>query len=1043
MREFHKYLNIRVCRFACFFITAVYLFCGVFPLRADGVVNRHRTLNYNALEYDLRKNVLILNSYHQGYAWTDGIVEGILEAFRDEKINAEIHIENMDTKRILDPEIWKKNLQVKMESYPPKYLDLILVSDDDALYTLLDIGQQYHDVPVVFCGVNREPEEIREICPMFIGVPDNIPFGDNIDLALKLFPDTRQIAIVTDNSSTGISHRVTAENAIAERNLPGIEWIWLDGTKGLTTPELIRAIRGLPEKSVVIFSIWQIDGKLQFWDPAIYYKEILASSPVPVLTNTDVGLYEGFLGGRITGAKHQGYEAGKLGVRILKGETPVSIEIPDDLNEYYFDWMQMRRWKIRKSELPKNSIIINRPLAIYRQYTLFFWITLSLIIILFILFWVLLIYHFRYRYSEKERNRLSANTQRLAKRFKILFEQSGNAVLIFHAKTGIVYEVNEEACQLFALSEKDFLNCTLKNYFKDYDKMKAELMQLKNTLIERKLHRADGSSFYAQIFINFLEENSEMYVYAIINDISIHKAQEQEIIQGRERLHETLLISKNSYWEWDYTQKILKKDDSFWRALDIDPEKLREDPESSDYYLQHVHPDDVENFKTLVEKAVKGEFDTIQTELRMCFDGRDIWVDIRALVSGRDAGGKGTCINGIMMNIDKRKRQEEELIQAKKQAEESNRLKTAFISNISHEIRTPLNGIVGFSNLLSRENISSEDKRKYLGFINENNDLLLKLIDDILEISQIETDSVSMHYEICNLQELCTDLILQERMTIGPGIDIGLTEAPELIAEIDKIKVTRILKNLLSNARKFTTVGNIRLGYQLLKDQIEFRVSDTGIGIAPEMHEKIFERFVQIDPFSKGTGLGLAISRALAEKMGGSIRVESEPGKGSTFIFTISYRKTKLHIEDVEPHYGDENKGTVPKTKRNILIIGKHESNFVLLNVILSGKYLISRISGSENLENTAERYKPDLLIFDLNMPVRAIREFLPLLKELSHSLPIFTIQPASRTLTVKELKGIPIAERIVKPINIKLLLDLLEKYIGDKQGEEDKVPGS
>ncbi|MDD3715797.1 MAG: ATP-binding protein [Candidatus Marinimicrobia bacterium] len=1024
-------------------MTVVFLFCGVFPLRADTIINPQRTLNYNALEFDLRKNILILNSYHQGYAWTDGIVEGILEAFHQEKFNAEIHIENLDTKRILDPEIWKKKLLVKMESYSPDYLDLIIVSDDDALYTLMDIGHQYHHIPIVFCGVNREPETIREICPMFIGVRDNIPFGDNIDLALKLFPETRHIAIVTDNSSTGISHRVTAENAIAGRDLPDIEWIWLDGTKGLTTPDLIRAIRGLPEKSVVIFSIWQIDGKLQFWDPAIYYKEILASSPVPVLTNTGVGLYEGFLGGRITGAKHQGYEAGKLGVRILKGEAPASIEIPDDLNEYYFDWMQMRHWKVRKSELPDNSIIINRPQTIYRQYTLFFWVTLSLIIILFILFWIVLIYHFRYRYYEEERSRLSAKTQQLAQRFKILFEQSGYAVLIFHAETGVVYEVNEQACALFAMNEKDFLNYSLKNYFKDYDKIKAGLLDLKDTLIERKLRRADGSSFYAQIFINFLEENGEMYVYVIINDISIRKKQEQEIIQGGERLSETLLISKNSYWEWDYARKLLRKDDSFWRALDIDPKNLAEDPESSDYYLQHVHPDDIENFKSRINKAINGECETIQTELRMCFNDRDIWVEIRAVVSGRDARGKGTRINGFMMNIDKRKRQEEELIQAKKQAEESNRLKSAFISNISHEIRTPLNGIVGFSNLLGRENISLEDKRKYLSFINENNDLLLKLIDDILEISQIETDSVSLHYEICNLQKLCTDLILQERMIISSGIDIGLTEATELVAEIDKIKVMRILKNLLSNARKFTKEGNIRLGYRLLQDQIEFRVSDTGIGIAPEMHGKIFERFVQVDPFSKGTGLGLAISRALVEKMGGSIRVESEPGKGSTFIFTIAYRKAKLSIEDIEPLYGDQNKGAVPKTKRNILIIGSDESNIVLLNVILSGKYSISRISGSENMTDAAERYKPDLLIFDLNMQKQAIGDFLPLLNDLSHTLPLFTIQPASRSGVVKELKGIPVAERIVKPINIKWLLDLLDKYLGDDKEKREKVSGS
>jgi PAS domain S-box-containing protein len=1040
-------LSLRILRnnkrekFPLNFSVIFLLLCALLPLRANSVKDQQPNINYSAFKYDLGKNVLILNSYHQGYAWTDGLVEGILTAFREAKINAEVHIENMDTKRIYNPEMWKKNLIIKMEFYPPEYLDLILVSDDNALNTLLEMGHQYHHIPVVFCGVNREPEAIREHCPMFIGVRDNIPFSENIDLAVKLFPETRNIAIVTDNSPTGRSHRETAERIRAEKNLKDLEWIWLDGSKGLTTPGLIEALKNLPENTVVIFSVWQIDANNQFWDPGRYYSKILEASPVPVLTNTDVGLHDGFLGGKLISAKSHGFQAGMMAVRILRGAALETIEIAEDNNEYYFDWKQMRRWGIKRSELPENVIIFNRPLTIYRQYTMFFWVTLSLIITLFIVFWILLIYHFRYRYYEEERSRLSANTQRLAQRFMILFEQSNNAVLIFHAETGIIHEVNEKACELFALAEEDFLKYSLKNYFKDYDTIRASLHELNDTHFERKLRRSDGTAFYAQIYIGMLEENSESYVYALITDISLRKAQEKEIIRSRERINETLLVSKNAYWEWDYANKILKKEDSFWRALDIDPEKLSENPENSDYYLQHIHPDDIENFNALLLSAVRGESDTIQTECRMCFDGREIWVEIRAAVSERDVRGRGIRINGFMMNVDRRKRQEEELIKTKQQAEEANHMKSAFISNISHEIRTPLNGIVGFSNLLGRENISQEDKRKFLGFINENNDLLLKLIDDILEISRIETDSVAIHYEICDLHKLCADLVLQERTTLEPGIDIVLTEAEELIVEVDKIKLLLVLKNLLSNARKFTKEGSIGLGYRILNDQIEFSVRDTGIGIDPDMHTMIFERFVQVDPFSKGTGLGLAISKALIEKMGGRIHVKSEPGKGSDFIFTISYRKAKFEVRDLESRYGKRETVTVLPTKKNILVISREESNFVLLNVILSGKYAISRILGVENFQDQIERFKPDLIILDLSMEGEVLRKILPLLRKLSLSLPLFVLSPDAASKSLKELKNISIAEILFKPINIKLLLDLLKKHLDNEASEDRSAP--
>lgn len=1014
--------RLLLCCFSCFLLSILYS-----RLLADPVFAAdRRKINHQAFEYDMRSHVLNINSYHQGYSWTDGIVEGIMETFTENNINAEMHIVNLDTKRILDPDIWKEHLINQLKAYPPDYLDLIIISDDNALNTMLEIGHAYHKVPTVFCGVSRDPEEIQKICPMFTGVRDHIPFKENIELALSLFPDTRNIAIVTDNSKTGIEHRKLGEKVAAEMHNRNLNWIWLDGSAGLSTSELIRHIKALPKESVIIFSIWQIDADKQYWEPRLYYPILTEAAKVPIFSNTDVGIYDGFLGGLVSSSRHQGRLAAELGIKILEGEDISKIKVPEDINEYYFDWRQLKHWGIKRRSLPENANIINRPMTVYRQYTAFFWIAVGIIILLMILFWVLFFYHFRYRYYEEERRRLDADTKRMAERFKILFEQTAYAVVIFEEDTGRILEVNERACELFRLDYKIFQDISLREYFEDYDKIRETFQRKSQTPFEYRLWRYDGSKFYAQIIISFLREGGKNIIYAILSDITLKKQQEEELLRGREHVRETLLVSKNSYWEWDCVNKLLKKDESFWCALEVDPEKLKKDPKDSDYYIGLIHPDDKALFISRLEAAVRGDTESFSCEIRMCPADREIWVEVRAVVFGRDKSGRAEYINGFMMNINRRKRQEEELVQAKKQAEEANRLKSAFISNISHEIRTPLNGIVGFSNLLGRDNISTEDKRKYLSFINENNDLLLKLIDDILEISQIEADTLKLHNEVCNLNKLCRDLVLQEKMIISPEIDIALSEAEEIIVEIDKIKLIRILKNLLSNARKFTKSGKISLGYKIRRDMIEFYVKDTGIGIEKEMQKNIFDRFVQADPFSKGTGLGLAISKALVEKMGGRIGVESSPGKGSTFFFTILYKKAQLSISDVEPAYEKNPDRSIRNTQKNVMIISKDESNFVLLNVILSGKYKIIRALPEENLYNKAGRVHTDLIIMDMNMSKEERQSCLYQLEQFPGELPKIAIVSQD-----KKIYGSEIFDEIIqKPINIKQLLELIGKKL-------------
>jgi len=626
---------------------------------------------------------------------------------------------------------------------------------------------------------------------------------------------------------------------------------------------------------------------------------------------------------------------------------------------------------------------------------------------------------------------MARKTKRLADRYNILFKQANNAIVIFELKTGVVTSFNDKALEMFKIHEEHFKHYSLKKHFDNYEKLRSNIKNLLEAPFELEMFRWDGSKFYSQVILNILKEGGNDYVYAIITDVSKRREQEIELRVSKARLNETLLNSKNSYWEWDLVNNVLLKDDNFWLALDVDPKTLKENPIESSYYLNSIHPDDQDGFIETLNKAINGEQDTILHEMRMSFFGEDIWVEIRAVVASRDENGKGLMINGFMMNIDERKKQEKELIKAKERSEESDRLKSAFISNISHEIRTPLNGIVGFSNLLGRENLSIEDKRKYLSFINENNDLLLKLINDILEISKIEADSLSIKEVPCNLMTLCNDILVQERITLAPTVTLSLAEVQNINVQIDKINLTRVIRNLLSNAKKFTPQGKIELGFNLNRDNLEFYVRDTGIGIPENMIEQVFDRFVQVDPFSSGTGLGLSISKAIIEKMGGKIWLESKPGKGTCAYFILKYKKAKIMIDEVEPIAKENEISDEKKKKVRILIAEDDESSFVLLNIVLTGKYQVIRAFKAKDISSFIHQYKPGILLVNIDMPgfdedtIEAIRKISP-------ETPIIGI--TDKTLDFARNKEIEdtMDERISKPINIKSLISIIEEQLNN-----------
>lgn len=308
----------------------------------------------------------------------------------------------------------------------------------------------------------------------------------------------------------------------------------------------------------------------------------------------------------------------------------------------------------------------------------------------------------------------------------------------------------------------------------------------------------------------------------------------------------------------------------------------------STYQFMHQH--DRKELLEFIAKASRGETSSLIRNIRIMRDGEWHWYKYHATLKYYEPGKQQIELVFLSIDIDNLKKIEAHLTEAKAKAEESDKLKSAFIANMSHEIRTPLNAIIGFSNLLCEEmEITPEEKTEYAQIISTNNQLLLQLINDILDISKIEAGVMNFTEDIIELNHLCNEIEAIYILRAKKGLEIKFIReySGQYILNIDRTRLNQIISNFLNNALKFTTQGHIYFGFRLQANEIYFYVEDTGIGIEKEKQDAVFQRFVKLNNFAQGTGLGLSICSTIVEKFGGRIGVNSEPGKGSTFWFTI------------------------------------------------------------------------------------------------------------------------------------------------------------
>lgn len=389
---------------------------------------------------------------------------------------------------------------------------------------------------------------------------------------------------------------------------------------------------------------------------------------------------------------------------------------------------------------------------------------------------------------------------------------------------------------------------------------------------------------------------------------------------------------------------------------------------------------------------------------------------------------------------DKALQQLKEYEEKIRKAEKASRMKSLFLANMSHEIRTPLNAIEGFSRVMA-ETDSPEERMKMLEIVESNNNRLLSLINEILDLSRVESGEIQMKKAPANLTEMCANIKQIFKFRCPESIKlVADIPAKTVMLNTDINRITQVFCNLISNALKHTITGSITFGYCVSDDEktITMKVADTGSGIDPKDIDSIFQTYVSKDAEQQnGYGLGLPLSKIIVEKLGGHISVNSELGVGSTFSFTFPFDGSYVGTTTTTSKPGF----TISRTLRAkpemdiskmklILVAEDEECNFELIKNVLNNRYRILRARNGIEAVTLNEEEHPDMILMDIRMPEMNGLDATRIIKEVNPTVPILALSAYAFQDSIQEARDAGCNEFISKPFKVEHLIETIEKYI-------------
>ena len=878
------------------------------------------------------KRLLILNSYNEGAPWAQEIINPIMREVSNRDGFQAVEVVHLNSTLIhndKDFDNMSRGIFDRFVDRKPDYLVLV----GDFAFTLRDsIVERWGDVPMLLV-VQSEQYGMRDYYYTYIdeneamnpdklypleSIHDDYNFSivvtpnlykETVDMMAYMFPDMNKLVFVADALYQNRQLNQQLREYLS-KEYPDMDYEWLVANEE-NSRALQQYLNNTDHNIGMLLSTWFFERMTVHGHPQLIAGEarMISGAHRPVF-----GLRAAYLNYGITGGyfpspdeMQKKIHAGLLDLISDKDMRKVPFRKVAD-SYPIVNYNHLMRDGIPESSCQPGTVFMNRPKSAWELYHTY--IIAGGIVLLAIMAVIVARVMFQNRRIAMLRahERLLNNMPVGFSQAKVVRGNDGNVVDIeYHGGNAMFRELlkrNALPGKPDKLFDADFIA----------------------KIVERLLHRRRSVRFsynfpYTDVTYEFLisignEVNKvvdDVNVFAV--DITEKCNAERDLREFAHKLDVTMNVAHIIPWRWDIRKhKIMCEAMRMLRRSHYNVTAMAEDVRviNEEDYLNCIHPDDMERVCDVYRRFVEGRLEYIKMEYRFIRRKPKCdmveWIEVCAAVTERDDNGMPTVLIGSMLLITERKRQEEMLIAARERAAEADKLKMAFLANMSHEIRTPLNAIVGFSNLLAKT-VDVDKKQRFINIINKNNQLLLKLIGDVLDMAKVESNTLDFNFRPTDLNHLIQEVDSTMRIKLSNDVMLNyVLGAPDCIIDTDPDRLNQVLMNLLNNAAKFTTKGSITFGYELRDDEIYFYVRDTGIGIPDQDAERLFSRFTKLNNFIPGTGLGLSISKSIVEMLGGSIGVKSAGhNRGSIFWFTIPNKQVSAMSEINEIYFREVN----------------------------------------------------------------------------------------------------------------------------------------
>ncbi len=878
------------------------------------------------------KRLLILNSYNEGAPWAQEIINPIMREVSNRDGFQAVEVVHLNSTLIhndKDFDNMSRGIFDRFVDRKPDYLVLV----GDFAFTLRDsIVERWGDVPMLLV-VQSEQYGMRDYYYTYIdeneamnpdklypleSIHDDYNFSivvtpnlykETVDMMAYMFPDMNKLVFVADALYQNRQLNQQLREYLS-KEYPDMDYEWLVANEE-NSRALQQYLNNTDHNIGMLLSTWFFERMTVHGHPQLIAGEarMISGAHRPVF-----GLRAAYLNYGITGGyfpspdeMQKKIHAGLLDLISDKDMRKVPFRKVAD-SYPIVNYNHLMRDGIPESSCQPGTVFMNRPKSAWELYHTY--IIAGGIVLLAIMAVIVARVMFQNRRIAMLRahERLLNNMPVGFSQAKVVRGNDGNVVDIeYHGGNAMFRELlkrNALPGKPDKLFDADFIA----------------------KIVERLLHRRRSVRFsynfpYTDVTYEFLisignEVNKvveDVNVFAV--DITEKCNAERDLQEFAHKLDVTMNVAHIIPWRWDiHKHKIMCEAMRMLRRSHYNVTAMAEDVRviNEEDYLNCIHPDDMERVCDVYRRFVEGRLEYIKMEYRFIRRKPKCdmveWIEVCAAVTERDDNGMPTVLIGSMLLITERKRQEEMLIAARERAAEADKLKMAFLANMSHEIRTPLNAIVGFSNLLAKT-VDADKKQRFINIINKNNQMLLKLIGDVLDMAKVESNTLDFNFRPTDLNHLIQEVDSTMRIKLSNDVMLNyVLGAPDCIIDTDPDRLNQVLMNLLNNAAKFTTKGSITFGYELRDDEIYFYVRDTGIGIPDQDAERLFSRFTKLNNFIPGTGLGLSISKSIVEMLGGSIGVKSAGhNRGSIFWFTIPNKQVSAMSEINEIYFREVN----------------------------------------------------------------------------------------------------------------------------------------